>query len=414
MIKRLQRRFIITVIVLATILLGILFFSIPILESNFASDNASNALNVILDKPEEILSPKDNPSSLVYSAFYVNHVGTITRYYSMQYSRSQLESIYREILMDFYTKGTFQIAHEHLYYNLAQTSSGTWYAIVDSTEDEKYTASLFRTCMIMYAISIVLVFIITTVLSKWIIRPTKEAWDKQKQFIADASHELKTPLTVILTNAELLNKHEQSNDSCQKYVSNILTESHQMKALITHLLDLARIDRGIPQENFESVNMSELVNDESLVMEVELYERGHILETSVRDNLYVKGDISKLREVIDIFLDNAGKYAYKGTKINMTLSRQGNNYVLLSVSNKGDKLSSEDLKNIFRRFYRADGSRSLNGSYGLGLSIAKEITRQHGGKIWAVCTDDNNITFNAKFPAINSKNKKKSSNTLHN
>ena len=402
MIKRLQKRFIAIMIVISAILLGILFVSIPTLESSLARNNASNALNVILDKPEEILSPKDNPSSRAYSAFYVNHLGTITRYYSMRYNRNQLERIYREILQDYYGESDFMLEQSHLYYSLTTTATGTWYAIADSTEDELYTDSLFRTCMIMYVISLVVTSILIILLSKWIIKPTEFAWEQQKQFIADASHELKTPLTVILTNAELLNKQDSSSGSQKKYVSNILTESQQMKNLITHLLDLARIDRGIPKENFMPVNMTSLVNDESLVMEVELYERGHILETKADDGLYVKGDLTRLREVIDVLLDNAGKYALEGSKIEMKLTKQYSSYALLTVSNKGDKLSDKELRDIFTRFYRSDLSRSLNGSYGLGLSIAKEIIDQHSGSIWAESADDV-ITFKIRLPLINHK-----------
>ena len=134
-------------------------------------------------------------------------------------------------------------------------------------------------------------------------------------------------------------------------------------------------------------------------MEVELYERGHLLETNTGNKLYVKGDESKLREVIDILLDNAGKYAHKGSNIEMSLTKHNPTTALLSVSNKGDALTDKELRDIFTRFYRTDSSRSLNGSYGLGLSIAKQIVTQHGGTIWAECSDDV-ITFKVKLPII--------------
>lgn len=399
MIKRLRKRFIVIMIVIAAVLLGILFISIPLLEFNLARSNASMALNVVLDKPEEILSPRDNPSSLAYSAFYVNRVGTITRYFSMEYNRNQLENIYREILYDHYGDNDMMLEKSHLYYNYAEKANGTWYAIADSVEDELYAKSLFRTCIILYATSMGVVTLLSIYLSKWIVKPMEFAWNRQKQFIADASHELKTPLTVILTNAELLNKATSKSDPQSKYVSNILTESSQMKTLITHLLDLARIDRGIPKENFVPVDLSGLVTEESLVMEVELYERGHLLETSADEKLYVKGDASKLREVVDILLDNAGKYAHDGSNIEMKLTKHTPTTALLSVSNKGDPLTDKELRDIFTRFYRTDSSRSLNGSYGLGLSIAKQIVTQHGGTIWAECSDDV-ITFKVKLPIL--------------
>ncbi len=399
MIKRLRKRFILSMIAIAAVLLGILFISIPVLEFNFARSNASIALNVILDKPEEILSPRDNPSSLTYSAFYVNHVGTITRYYSMEYNRNQLENIYREILHDHYGENDMMLEKSHLYYNYVDKANGTWYAIASSMEDEIYAYSLLRTCIILYAVSMAVVALLSIYLSKWIVKPIEYAWNRQKQFIADASHELKTPLTVILTNAELLNKNILKSDPSKKYISNILTESSQMKTLIMHLLDLARIDRGIPKENFVPVDLSGLVTEESLVMEVELYERGHLLETNTGNKLYVKGDESKLREVIDILLDNAGKYAHKGSNIEMSLTKHNPTTALLSVSNKGDALTDKELRDIFTRFYRTDSSRSLNGSYGLGLSIAKQIVTQHGGTIWAE-SNDGVITFKVKLPII--------------
>ncbi len=399
MIKRLRKRFILTMIAISAVLLGILFISIPVLEFNLARSNASTALNVILDKPEEILSPRDNPSSLTYSAFYVNRVGTITRYFSMEYNRTQLENIYREIRQDHYGENDMLLEKSHLYYNYTEKANGTWYAISDSTEDELYAYSLFKTCIILYAVSMAVVTLLTIYLSRWIVKPIEFAWNRQKQFIADASHELKTPLTVILTNAELLNKETTKTDTQKKYISNILTESSQMKTLIMHLLDLARIDRGIPKENFVTVDLSSLVTDESLVMEVELYERGHLLETAVDENLYVKGDMSKLREVVDILLDNAGKYAHDGSNIEIKLSKQNPATVLLSVSNKGDALTDKELKAIFTRFYRTDSSRSHNGSYGLGLSIARQIITQHGGDIWAE-SDADVITFKVKLPLL--------------
>ena len=125
MIKRLRKRFIVIMIVIAAVLLGILFISIPLLEFNLARSNASMALNVVLDKPEEILSPRDNPSSLAYSAFYVNRVGTITRYFSMEYNRNQLENIYREILYDHYGDNDMMLEKSHLYYNYAEKANGT-------------------------------------------------------------------------------------------------------------------------------------------------------------------------------------------------------------------------------------------------------------------------------------------------
>ena len=181
-----------------------------------------------------------------------------------------------------------------------------------------------------------------------------------------------------------------------KYSMNILTESHQMKSLIQNLLDLARVDRGIPKENFSPIDFSKLAEDESLVMEVELFERSHLLTTEITPNLRVKGDTSKLRQVIDIILDNAGKYADESTEIKMVLKKDGS-HAIFSVENEGSDIKAEDLQKIFQRFYRIDEARSLNGSYGLGLSIAQEIVSQHRGSIWAE-SSNHKVTFKVKLP----------------
>ena len=235
---------------------------------------------------------------------------------------------------------------------------------------------------------------IAVLLARWMVRPVEKAWDQQRQFVADASHELKTPLTVIMTNAELLQMSDGENQS--RCVDSILTMSHQMKSLVEHLLELARSDNGQAKMVFEQVDLSALTEDALLPFEAVFFEAGLTLESAVTPGITLTGSRQHLGQLVDILLDNAKKYAQGGT-VRLTLERQNRHHCRLSVSNNAEPMDKAALKNIFKRFYRMDAARSRDGSFGLGLSIAENIVIAHGGKIWADYADGR-ITFTAELP----------------
>ena len=212
------------------------------------------------------------------------------------------------------------------------------------------------------------------------------AWNQQKQFIADASHELKTPLTVILTNAELLEDESYPPQERQKFGQNILAMSHQMRHLVESLLELARLDSLTP--SMQPLDLSALAENALLPFEPVFFEEDLVLESRILPGLWVNGSSTHLQHVIEIFLDNARKYAEPGA-VTVNLDKTGS-HALLQVENQGAPLTPEEVKHIFHRFFRTDASRKRDGSYGLGLSIAQEIIQQHGGKIWAEGTEQGN------------------------
>ena len=220
----------------------------------------------------------------------------------------------------------------------------------------------------------------------------REQNERQKLFVGAVTHELKTPLTVILTNAELLQEPEYDEQARSRFVDSIMTMSHQMRGLVESLLELARVDNGGQNMVFSRLNFSELVSDALLPFEPVYFEKGLTLESNVEENLFVRGSQQHLKQVADILLDNAAKYASADSTVRVILRRQGS-HCLLSVASAGDAISKEDLKNIFKRFYRMDKARSMNHSYGLGLSIADSIVSKHGGKIWAESADGVNAFF---------------------
>ena len=219
---------------------------------------------------------------------------------------------------------------------------------------------------------------------------------QQKQFVADASHELKTPLTVILTNTELLQSPDYDEAQKQQFTDGIRTMAQQMRALVERLLELARAENARPQAAFAPVCLSEVAETSALLFEAALYERGLTLETQVEPELTVSGDERQLGQLVEILLDNARKYASGGT-VRLQLQRSGRHSCHLSLENEGPALSPQQLQEIFKRFTRADPARTRSGSFGLGLAIAQAIVQAHHGKIWAESRDGRN-TFHVELP----------------
>ncbi len=232
----------------------------------------------------------------------------------------------------------------------------------------------------MGLVSLVAFWGLSVLLARWMVKPVEQAWDQQRQFVADASHELKTPLTVIMTSAELLDSPEGER---------IRTMSGRMRALVEGLLELARVDNGTVKAVFSDVDLRNLVEEELLPFEPLYFEQGLMLQSDLQEPLTVSGSEGHLRQLLGILLDNAMKYTPPGSTVWVRLTKEGGN-ALLTVSNPGDPLSKEDCQNIFRRFYRLDQSRSTGG-YGLGLPIARGIAELHRGKIQAQSYDGWNM-----------------------
>ena len=246
----------------------------------------------------------------------------------------------------------------------------------DISGEQRTMGNLRLTCAVIGLLSVAVLFGISVLLARWAVRPVEQAWAEQRQFVADASHELKTPLTVILTNAELM-----QTDPDPQYARSVLTMSQRMRTLVESLLELARVDGGAVRAAFEDTDLSALLEDELLPFEPLFFERGLTLDSRIEDGIRVTGSPRHLRQVVSILLDNAMKYAPEGSTVEVILTRQGGS-ALLTAANPAPPMSREECQSIFRRFYRSDPARS-GGGYGLGLPIARGIVTDHGGKIQA-------------------------------
>lgn len=240
--------------------------------------------------------------------------------------------------------------------------------------------------VILFIILETIILIISKYITNWLVKPAIDSFNKQKDFIADASHELKTPLAVIMASTDAL----KSDGNDNKYIDNIANESERMNKLIRNLLDLSKLESQVNIKTYENNNLSKIVNKTVLTFEAIAYENNLKIESNIKDDIIFKCSSDEISELLRILLDNAIKHSYKDTTINVNLGINKDK-IVLEVINTGDEINQEDIDKIFDRFYRVDKSRNRNENrYGLGLAIAKSIATNHGGKISA--TSKNNIT----------------------
>ena len=260
---------------------------------------------------------------------------------------------------------------------------------------------LIRSSLLVGALALGGFFVISLMLSGLALKPAEEAWEQQRRFVADASHERKTPLTVILTNTGILLAH--SGDTIaqqQKWVEYIRDEAQRMRALVEDLLFLAKSDAGKETSPVTApVDVSELTWSALLPFEPVAFEQGVEMESEIADQLTVQGNADQLRRLVAILLDNAVKYAGNGGRVKLVLSRPERGGVCLTVHNTGPAIPPEHLPHLFERFYRADDSRArTSGGYGLGLAIAKRIVDGHGGSITVSSREDAGTDFTVRLP----------------
>ena len=282
---------------------------------------------------------------------------------------------------------------QHMRYFRLEGALTVRIAFMDSTFEQATLRSLVRVCLLIGAAALLVLFGLSWLLSGFVTRPVARTWQNQQQFLSDASHELKTPLTVILSSADLLKTSAQPEQ--RQYVDNISVESRRMKALVEDMLTLSRTESGRAAP-FAPLDLSDLVTDAALRFEPVAFEAGHPLQYDIQNGASLSGDRQQLDQLLDILLDNAVKYAAKDAPIRLTLDISGKNAVL-AVENPGDPIPPDKLPHLFDRFYRVDDARTGAGGFGLGLAIAQQIVRRHKGAITAA-SDARATRFTVTLP----------------
>ena len=402
MLKRLRIKFIAVIMSIVTILFIFIFGLVLHLTKQTAERESIQMMRSMAFRPPSsapMNKPDNMPDNIRLPFFTVNirDNGEITAFGSDYYDLTDKELLKKLVdSVDERAKESGVLSEYDLRY--IKSDNGRMKAIVfaDISSEKAMIKGLIKNSVIIGLIGYAVFFLISLLLAKWVTKPVEKTWNEQKQFIADASHELKTPLTVIMTNAEMLSDKSYSDSDRDSFTHNILSTSKRMRGLVESLLELARLDNNRAKIKLVAVDLSKLTNDSILPFEPLFYENDMELSAEIDNNIKVEGDKDKLRQVINILLDNALKYSDPADKVTVKL-KQYSSECTLSVSGLGTPLTKEDLENIFKRFYRVDQARNDGQSYGLGLSIADSIIKEHNGKIWAESENGYN-TFYVSLP----------------
>ena len=275
---------------------------------------------------------------------------------------------------------------------------GSRIAFADRAGEIASLTSLLKTSALVGLFGLIAFFGISLFLARWALRPLEKSWRQQRQFVADASHELKTPLTVILANMGIVLSHrDETVQSQAKWLEYTQTEATHMKELVGSLLFLAQADDVRQALTLSELNFSDTVWSSVLLFESLAFEQSKTLTSEIEKDVVLLGDEERLRRMTAILLDNAMKYSGEGGAVTLRLQKLQEKAVL-TVHNTGDQIPADQIPHIFERFYRVDSSRTrAQGGYGLGLSIAQSIVQAHHGKIHAQ-SDTQGTTFTVALP----------------
>lgn len=282
---------------------------------------------------------------------------------------------------------------DYIYLVRILKSGNTVYIFVNNKEALQNSKQFFIVSIFIFLLSVIVFTIISYYLSRWMIKPSEKAIKNQKIFVANISHDLKTPITIIRANADLI-ENEVKNKKSIKYIQQ---ETEKLNHLVNEMLTLTRIDNTISKENFKSFNFGDSLFDVVLLFESIAYEKGIRFNINIDEVTDYFGDESNIQKLAEILIDNAMSYTAKGGIVDVD-AYENSKAVTLSVTNTGEPISDEKKVEIFDRFYRESKSRERTGNhYGLGLSIANTIVKKHNGKITVESKNGKN-TFTVILP----------------
>lgn len=283
-----------------------------------------------------------------------------------------------------------------LRYMRRQTPEGLKLVFADRAAEEAGVRRLALTLLLAGVGALLALLGVSAFLARWALRPVEAAWTRQQQFIADASHELKTPITVIMANQNiLLARPEHTIGEERKWIDNTQAEAGRMKRLVEEMLFLAKSDAGQTPPQRTVFSLSDAAWACILPFEPVAYERRITLTSDIAPDIRMQGDEAQIKQLLVILLDNALKFADEGGAIWLALKREQDK-IRLTVSNTGASIAPEVLPHIFERFYQGDRARAREG-YGLGLSIAAQIVAAHGGRISAASDAQKGTVFTVRL-----------------
>lgn len=348
-----------------------------------------------MNPPEKL--PEDSQSKDILTVFYSPDTGEM---HLLSPNENFDESTLPELLETITTQsakfGTLYSSHVIYYY----TGNSSLYRVALASTDY-ITHSMLHLGLVLLAIWVGAMgcFLLVSIrLSKVAARPMEEAMGREKQFVADASHDLKTPLSVILANNSILRENPEATvGSLSRWTDSTQLAAKRMQQLIGEMLTLADVERPEAPLEYSQVDIASVVMKAALELESVAYEQEVTLDTELPDSLLGKSNENYLQRIAASLMENAIKYEPRGGQVLVTLTHSRRHFIL-EVRNRSTRISPEDLPHIFDRFYRSDKSRqSKTGGHGLGLAITKEMVAKLGGTIQAESSEDG-TTFTVRLP----------------
>lgn len=276
-------------------------------------------------------------------------------------------------------------------YVISEKYYGKLLIFVDCREQLEMRSFLLISSGVLMVSVLCVLFALIYFFSKRAMKPVAESYEKQKQFITDAGHEIKTPLAIISASTDVLEMCGESNE----WIDSIKNQTKRLDKLVKNLITLSRMDEEKPKVEFKVFSISDAVIESAESFEAPAQAQNKRFELNIQPGLAYNGDEGGIRQLVSILCDNAIKYSDDGGYICVTLAKRGKN-VILDVFNTCDGIQTDNLDKLFDRFYRADASRSRQtGGFGIGLSIAKATVQAHKGKITAASSDGKSVNFTA-------------------
>lgn len=409
MIKKLKIKIVISMMALITILLVTAFVGMFILTSRNLAEKSIIAMENAAEKPHTgFFSPDDTSNSVYFSIMTIDinerdKTFTIDGYGVSSVDLVESDINYINMLISAVKTESEEVgiinSDEYSYrFLFKESKSMTRIVLLDKGYENQTLRSLLISQVLIGILSLIALLFVTIFIANLAIAPAEISWRQQKQLIADASHELKTPITVISANTDLVLENPESTVKDQeKWLGYIKAETVRMTELVNNMLFLAKNEDCHASPVLNTLNLSDLVTEMVLPFESVCYEKEKNLHVNITPDIFIKGDAPSLRQLISILLDNACKYSEQNGHIEVLLYTE-NDKAELVVRNSGIPIPKEDIDKIFERFYRVNKARSrTEGGYGLGLSIAKTIVNAHNAKITVSSSVQDGTIFKCFF-----------------
>lgn len=401
MLRKLRRRFIAAAMAAIGAVTLVLLCAVNLWNYKITTDSLDATLD-IMSLTGSYSSGKDYSLPEIFGGHSSEEM-YMTRFFAVYYDQNgKAAGVFRDYIATVsveqalsYSSDALSSGRERGYYGdyryrVLGASGGSIVVFLNAVPEQQSMKTLLKVSVIVSLLALLAAFALITAFSKKATAPYMKNMQLQKQFITDAGHELKTPLTSISTSADVLKLETGENE----WVDNIQKQAARMSKLVANLVTLSKLDEGAQMPDMCDFSLSDAAWEVSEPFELRAVAQGKKYSRSIEDSITVHGDMAAVQQMISILLDNAFKYSDEGGEIRLSVRKQHKGSVI-EVYNTCAEGSLGDISRFFDRFYRADKARSADGGTGIGLSIARAVAEAHGGSISAESADARSIIFRA-------------------